>query len=271
MALPTSHRGIVRTLGAGAWSLPPVVGRVVLVVTDITRKSAKRLSLPRSAGVRALLWRGVVDQVWFTGVEAVPLVAALATLVGVSTIGVGFRTLHAIGAEAAFGTLLATIIVTELAPLLTAIVVAARAGSAVCTELLAMRLNDEFDALSVHGVDPWVYVGLPRLVGVTVGTTALTVVFALTTYAVTLLSTVPLDIPLPPFAAMLGDAIQPTDVLVLGLKGLFFGLAVAGTTLARGFTWGTDSSDLPRAATRGVVDALVTIFLIDALFAVLVN
>ena len=203
--------------------------------------------------------------------KRIAIATGLATLVGVTTIGVGFRTLHAVGAESAFGTVLDKVILLELAPLLTAVIVAARSGSAVCTELLAMRLNDELDALSVHGVDPWVYVGLPRLLGITLGTASLASVFALTTYCVAMFCTVPLGISLPPFAASLADAIHPRDVSILWTKSLLFGLAVAATTLARGFTWGKDGSDLPRMATRGVMDALITIFAIDALFAVLVR
>lgn len=260
----------LRMVGEAAWAVPSAVGRVVLTVADIIGRSGRRTLQPGARGVRGLLWRTTVDQVWFTGVEAVPLVASLATMVGVTTVGVGFRTLHAIGAESAFATVLEKVILMEFAPLLTAVIVAARSGSAVCTELLAMRLNDELDALSVHGVDPWVFVGLPRLVGLTVGTATLAVVFSVTTYAVTLVCTVPLGIALPPFARSLADAVLPHDVMVLGLKAVLFGLAVAGTSLTRGLTWGTNVADLPRVGARGVMDALLTVFVIDALFAVLV-
>lgn len=271
MSVGSSIRDSVRGIGEVAWSAPGTIGRVVLIVADIVGRSVRRAVQPGSHGVRSLLWRTTVDQLWYTGVEAVPLVAALGTLVGVTTVGVGFRTLHSIGAESAFGTVLEKVILMEFAPLLTAVIVAARSGSAVCTELLAMRLNDELDALSIHGVDPWVFVGLPRLIGLTLGTATLAVVFSLTTYAVTLVCTVPLGIALPPFAASLADAILPRDVLVLGVKALFFGFAVAATSLTRGFTWGSGVADLPRVGARGVMDALITVFVIDALFAVLVR
>ncbi|MFZ5476876.1 MAG: MlaE family ABC transporter permease [Myxococcota bacterium] len=268
--MPALHPvGVARAVGAAVWHAPVAVGRVVQLVLEVVSRAARRLAPAGSEGARSVVWRVTVDQVWYTGVEAVPLVCGLATLVGVTTMGVGFRTLHAFGAEGAFGTVLEKIIAIELAPLLTAVIVAARTGSAICTELLAMRLNDETDALAVHGVDPWVFMGVPRLVGVTLATASLAVAFTATTYAVCLLATVPLGIALPPFAASLADAITPRDVLLLGAKGLCFGLAVAGTTLHRGFTYGRDVSDLPRAGTRGVMDALITVFVLDALFAVL--
>lgn len=257
----------VSSVGAAAWDLPVAVGRRINLTLDIGARSVRHLWRAQAHGRRQIMARITVDQIWFTGVEAVPLIAALATLVGVTTMAVGFRTLHTFGAEAAFGTLVEQIIVIELAPLLTAIVVAARTGSAVCTELLAMRLNDELDALSVHGVDPWVFVGLPRIIGITVATASLTLVFAASAYAACLVCTVPMGTALPPFAMMLADAIRPSDVVTVAAKGLLFGLAVATTTLHRGFTFGSDGSDLPRAATRGVMDAMVTIFLIDAVFA----
>ncbi len=263
--------GFARSVGDAVWSTPGVVGTVVLLVGDVCGRGLRVLARPRASGARAVLLRVTIDQIYFTGVEAVPIVAGLATLVGVTTIGVGFRTLTVLGAEGSFGTVLDKLILVELAPLLTAVIVAARSGSAVCTELLAMRLNDELDALAAHGVDPWVYVGLPRLIGITVGTACLTTVFALATYAVTLVSTIPLGIALPPFLASLAGAIEPQDVVLLWTKALLFGLAVAATTMARGFRWGHDSSDLPRMATRGAMDALITIFLIDAVFAVLVR
>lgn len=268
-----SVRGTVefaRSIGDAVWSGPTVVGQVVLLIGDILGRSLRVLGSPRSRGARSVVLRVTIDQIWYTGVQAVPLVAGLAALVGVTTVGVGFGTLHALGAEASFGTVLEKVVLLELAPLLTAVIVAARSGSAVSTELLAMRLNDELDALTAHGIDPWVYVGLPRLVGITLGTASLTTVFALAAYAVTLVSTIPLGIALPPFLGSLADAILPRDVLVLWTKAVLFGLGVAATTMSRGFSYGRDTSDLPRMATRGVMDAMITIFMLDAVFAVFV-
>jgi phospholipid/cholesterol/gamma-HCH transport system permease protein len=135
-----------------------------------------------------------------------------------------------------------------------------------------MRLNREIDALEVHGVDVLGYLAAPRLFGVALANLCLTLFLVLSAYAGCVL--------LAPFVSLtsieifvrdLGGAIFPRDVARLAVKGLLFGLAIPIVTVYHGLTLKQDLNEIPRAATRAVVGAMVFVFTIDALLALVGN
>jgi phospholipid/cholesterol/gamma-HCH transport system permease protein len=152
-----SHRralGLLSTLGAAVAS------------TRIPGVSARR-------AVRRIL----TVQLLYTGVEALPLISVIALLIGASII---FQTnLMVPGADGALlGKILVAVVLRELAPLITAVVVAGRSGTAMATELGNMKVNAEVFALMSLGIDPARFLVWPRLLAASLSVVVLMIYFA---------------------------------------------------------------------------------------------
>src|SRR6187549_401534 len=120
-------------------------------------------------------WRIAVRQIFFTGVEALPLVSIIAALLG-ATIVIQAQLLGAVPGDV-LGRMLVAIVLREIAPLVTAIVVAGRSGTAIATELGNMKVNDEILGLSSMGIDPMRFIVMPRILACIVSVLVLTVYF----------------------------------------------------------------------------------------------
>jgi phospholipid/cholesterol/gamma-HCH transport system permease protein len=258
-------------LGAAFWAMPEALGRRANMLLRVLA-AAYRLAVGRyglSAAVASK--RVLLAQVWFTGVQALVLVSGAGLLLAGVMMGIGYTSLAGWGAQRDFGDLMRLVVMNEFGPLLTALIVIGRSGTAVTTELAGMRLNREIDALEVHGVDVLGYLAAPRLFGVALANLSLTLFLVGSAYAgCVLLAPFVASTSVEIFVRDLGGAVFPRDVAHLVVKGLLFGLAIPIVTLYHGLTLKQDLNEIPRAATRAVVGAMVFVFTIDGLVA-LVN
>ena len=119
-------------------------------------------------------FRSTVQQIQRAGVDSLPLVALIALLVGMILALQSAQQLRELGAVHLVADLVAVSVVRELAPLLTAILVAGRVGSAVAAELGTMKVSQEIDALRVMGIDPIPALVVPRVVALGLAVPALT-------------------------------------------------------------------------------------------------
>lgn len=119
-------------------------------------------------------WRETVGQIWRAGIESLPLVSLISFLVGMILALQSAHQLADLGVVNLVADLVAVSITRELAPLLTAILVAGRVGSALSAELGTMKVSQEIDALEVMGIDPVALLVAPRLVGLLVAVPCLT-------------------------------------------------------------------------------------------------
>jgi phospholipid/cholesterol/gamma-HCH transport system permease protein len=265
-------RAMISGLGARFWAMPEALGRRVRMLGTVLA-SAYRLAVGRYGLSAAIASKRVLlAQVWFTGAQALILICGAGLLLAAVMMGIGYTTLAGWGAQRDFGDLMRLVVLNEFGPLLTALIVIGRSGTAVTTELAGMRLNREIDALEVHGVDVLGYLAAPRLFGVALANLCLTLFLVLSAYAGCVL--------LAPFVSLtsieifvrdLGGAIFPRDIARLVVKGLLFGLAIPIVTVYHGLTLKQDLNEIPRAATRAVVGAMVFVFTIDAVVALVGN
>jgi phospholipid/cholesterol/gamma-HCH transport system permease protein len=263
---------MIESLGASFWALPEALGRRANLLAR-TLASAYRLAVGRH-GLAA--WqasrRVLVAQVFFTGVQAIlPVCGAGVALSGIM-MGVGYRTLAGWGAQRDFGDLMRLVVLTEFGPLLTALIVIGRSGTAIATELAGMRLNHEIDALEAHGVDPYAYLAAPRLFGVAAANLALTLFLIGSTYlGCVLLAPWVQGVSMPIFLSDLGAALLPGSLRRCVVKALLFGLTIPIITVYHGFTLEPDINEVPRAGTRAVVGAMSVVFTLDALVALVAH
>ena len=146
-------------------------GRQVLGVVEYTLNvlamiylSVRAAIFDQTQGLRTVL--GVVlSQIYFTGFQALPLVTVLALASGSIVILQSSAQLSFLGGGDMIGNLLVVVIVRELSPLLTALIVIARSGTAVASEIGNMRVNKEIEALESMGINPLSYIVFPRLAG----------------------------------------------------------------------------------------------------------
>ncbi len=220
----------------------------------------------------------MVGQTYFTGVEAIPLVAFLALVLGSATILQAVTVMPKIGATDYFGNVMVVVIVREIGPLFTAFLVAGRTGSALSTFLGNMKVQQEIDALTAMGVDPVRFLVFPAFVATIVSLFCLTVVFNLTAIIGGFFVVQILGVVIPDFAGMqlplalymdrIISSMGIMDGVLAILKPLFFGAIIALVSCYHGISVSNDIRDVPKATTKGVVNSFVFIVLCDSIMAI---
>jgi phospholipid/cholesterol/gamma-HCH transport system permease protein len=215
--------------------------------------------------------RVTVRQIFFTGNQALPLTGLIAFLIGGVVVIQAITRLSGLGVEGFAGDLLVIAVLRELGPLIAAVIVIGRSGTAMAAELATMRLRGEVDDIDTMGIDPVQYLFLPRLAGAVVSLFGLMVFFDLLAvlggYAALGFQT---TTPLRSYLASILDAIQARDLALIPAKAILFGGMIALSCCYRGLSVGASPTEIPRAATRGVVMSLVAIFVADSILATLV-
>jgi phospholipid/cholesterol/gamma-HCH transport system permease protein len=227
---------------------------------------ARPSSLPPVA--RTVLQR----QILFTGVEAMPFTALLALLTSVMVVVQAQAALTGIGTSDLFNELLVAILVRGLGPLLVALVVLARSGTAMATELGSMQVRGEVAALERQGIDPFRYLVVPRLGGAAVAVACLTLQYIVISLAGGYFLPRLFDIPgAPDLSTYLGGLARhlgPGDLVGLLAKTLIPGALIAAIACREGLACATSFTAVPQAATRAVVRSLVAVFLWNALVTI---
>jgi phospholipid/cholesterol/gamma-HCH transport system permease protein len=212
----------------------------------------------------------IMNQIWKAGVRLLPMMGFLGLALGLVIIGQTVALLTKVGAQEYIGTVMVTVVVRELGPLLTVIVVLARSGTSNVVELGTSRALGEVEALESLGIDPIHYLVVPRVLALAVA------VFCLTTYLILIaigsgyLFAFLQDVPLTPSAyfGQLGDALRWQDFVLLLLKTVAFGIVIAVVNCYHGLARPLHIEDVPRVTARAVVESLIGCVLIDAIFLV---
>jgi phospholipid/cholesterol/gamma-HCH transport system permease protein len=163
-----------------------------------------------------------------------------------------------------------TVVVRELGPLLAAMLVMARIGTANVIELGTARALGEVEALEALGIDPIHFLVMPRVIGMALSILALTVYLILFALASGYLFAFIQEIPIPPtrYMGQLAMAMMWEDFFLLALKTIMFGALIALVTCYEGLSHPLRLEDVAGATTRAVVKCVVTLVLLDALFIV---
>ena len=209
-------------------------------------------------------------QIRFTGLDALWLVSGTALLLGAVTLIQAFSQLSGLGAENYIGALMVPIILRELGPLLTAILIIGRSSTAIAAELGAMRLNGEVDALAAHGVNPYQYLLLPRWLGVLVSMFMLVVFFdAAALGGGFLVAKLKYGVTFGFFMDSVRQALSNRDFVATLLKVALFAGAITFPACHFGLRIRRSQTEIPQAVTKTVVSALVAVFALDGLIAAL--
>jgi phospholipid/cholesterol/gamma-HCH transport system permease protein len=212
----------------------------------------------------------IVLQLARSGVRLLPLASFLSLALGLMIIGQTVSVLNRVGADKYLGTVMVSAVVRELGPLLTALLVLLRSGTANVVELGTARALGEVEALEVLGIDPIHYFVVPRFIGMAIGTFALTVYMILGALLSGYLWAFLQDVPLRPgdYFQQLARALNWLDFVLLAAKTLGFGFVLAVVTCYHGLAQPLSLNDVSRATVRAVGQSIVLCFVIEALFII---
>jgi phospholipid/cholesterol/gamma-HCH transport system permease protein len=253
------------------------IGRRVLRTGKGARQTASVALAVVAAALRPSSWPPTVRnvlarQILFTGFQATRFIATVALLVGVSVVVQVQVWTAALGQRSLLGPVLVMVIVREVGPLLTNFIVIARSGTAMATELASMRVMGETRVLEAQGIDPFIYLVLPRAVGAAVSVFCLNVIFIGVAMTVGFLTGVVLGVETGApgqFVESVFGALQPADVFNLLAKTLLPGLLMGVLCSLEGLGIQGVATEVPQAATRAVVRSILALFVVSALVSLL--
>jgi len=203
-------------------------------------------------------------------VSAVPIVSLIALLIGVILGYQGAVQLHRFGADIYLADLIAISVTRELGPLMTAIIVAGRTGSAFAAEIGTMKINEELDALQVMGIDFVRFLLLPRILAVVLTLPLLSVIADVAGIIGGLLTALTtLDFTISGYLLQTQQALNYAHVFTGIFKSVFFGFVIGIIGCFQGLRVSAGSTSVGRAATIAVVTSILLIIVLDAVFAVL--
>ena len=230
--------------------------------------SFKRLFLGKAQYQRADL----VGFIKAAGPQALPIVGLVNILLGVILAFMGAVQLQQFGAEIYVANLVALGLTREIAPMMTAIVLAGRTGAAYAAQLGTMQVNEEIDALKTFGFSPMDFLVLPRMAALAIMTPLLVLYAdAIGIAGGYLIGMSLLDIGAVEYVVQTQNAIDLTDIALGVFKGSIFGVLVAITGCMQGMRSGRSASAVGDAATSAVVTGIVAIIVATAFFAVVTN
>lgn len=231
------------------------------------------------ASLRALLFsrlkRGrsaqrAVHQAMMVGVRAVPIITLITFFVGVIIALQGAYGLQRLGAMHLVAGLVAISITRELGPLVTAIVVIGRSGSAFAAEIGAMRVTEELDALKTMALDPVAFLVTPKLAAMMVMMPCLAIwsdLMGVTGGA--LFGVTGADFTLGSYFIATREALVLRDITTGLVKSLVFGMVITAVGCHEGFSTGAGAEEVGRSTTSAVVISILLVVLIDLAFTYL--
>ncbi len=211
-------------------------------------------------------------QIYFTGIQALTIVAIMGLTVGISVVTQAGVWLSKVNQTDLFGPLISTVIIQNLGPLLVNFVVIGRSGTAIATELANMVINREVKLLDSQGIDPFVYLVAPRVLGTAIAVLSLTLVFIALALTGGYSFGVLFDIAAVrnvPFIQSVFSPIQPLDWLSFMAKTLIPSFATAAICCVEGLSAKPVITAVPQAGTRAVVRSMGTLFVISGLISLL--
>jgi len=205
------------------------------------------------------------------GLRLMPMFLFMAAALGLVVIGQTVSWLTRVGAINFLGTVMVVVVVRELGPLVTALLVLARVGTANVIELGTARAMGEVEALEALGIDPVHYLVVPRVLGMALGVFALTVYLILGALCSGYLWAFVQDVSLRPgdYVRQLAGALSGLDFALLAIKTFAFGSIIALVTCYHGLAQPLRLEEVSRATVAAVAQSVIACVLLDALFIII--
>lgn len=230
---------------------------------------AGRAAATLTAAGRAVAWRVAINQIRFTAVHAIGLVVLLSGILSFLVISQAVRELGQFGVTELIGTLMVIAIVRELGPLLTALIVAGRSGTAIAAELATNSVLGEVRALEAMGIDPRQYIVVPRLMAAVISVFVLLVFCDAVAIATGYVAAALNGMSGARYFEIVLRSLGARDVWLTAAKAAAFGAILGVVPSYYGLAVRRAPTEIPIAASRATVASIVGVFVCSALFVLL--
>ena len=218
---------------------------------------------------KRIRWRPILYNIRSAGFDALPIVGLLSFLLGVVVAYQGAGQLRQYGANIFVADLVGLSMLREFSPLITAIIIAGRSGSAYAAQIGTMAVTEEIDAMRTLGISPQEMLVLPKLIALIIALPLLTV-FAdmLGVFGGMLMARQQLDVGFVEFLDRFVKAVSPTAFMVGVGKAPVFAAIIAIVGCFQGFKTKGGADSVGRQTTRSVVQSIFLVIVADALFSI---
>ncbi len=267
LAPAVERPSLLERIGASAWNSTQRGLEMLAFVGETAAVGLRSASRP--ARIR---WRPIFYNIRTAGVDALPITGLLCFLMGIVIAYQGATQLRRYGANIFVADLVGLAMLRELSPLLTAIIVAGRSGSAYAAQIGTMKVTEEIDALRTVGIVPIELLVLPKIIALAIALPLLSVYAdVLGVAGGMVMAKKELAVGFPDFLDRLQYALVLSDFLVGIGKAPVFAAIIALVGCFQGFQVAGDAESVGRRTTVSVVQSIFLVIVADAIFSVIFN
>jgi len=259
--------GWIERVGEAMWSQLESGGRGLAFLGEWTVAFLRVLRRPGS-----LRWRSLLRMLQIDGVNALPITGLLTFLIGVVIAYQGAEQLRKFGTNIFIVDLVGISLLREISPLLVAILIAGRSGSAYAAEIGTMKVTEELDAVRTLGISPMALLVLPRALALVIALPLLTVYAdALGVFGGMLIASGQLNVSFTEFVSRFEEAVAVRHLFIGIAKAPFFAIIIALVGCYQGFQIRGGVDDVGRHTTISVVQSIFLVIVFDAICSILLN
>ncbi|MBI3523263.1 MAG: ABC transporter permease [Betaproteobacteria bacterium] len=263
-AISNSPHRIITAIGGSVLNLIHNLSDFIALIGQLSLDAAYLLRRPRD-----MPWREITANLYKSGVRAMPVTALVGFLIGIVLSYLSALQLKRFGADIFIVNILGLGIVRELGPVLVAVLVAGRSGSAMTAQLGVMRVTEEIDALATMGVSQSLRLIFPKVVALALAMPLLVLwATAMALLGGMVAAQIQLDLAYGFFYESLPRAVPVANLWIGLLKGFVFGVLVALVGCHFGLRVRPNTESLSANTTASVVTAITAVILVDAIIAI---
>jgi phospholipid/cholesterol/gamma-HCH transport system permease protein len=206
----------------------------------------------------------LVNQIYFTSVQILPIFLLVSILLGSILIGVVFQLLKQLGLTEFFGNVLMGLIVTELSPFLTVLLITLRSGSAINTEIAVMKVNREIKTLETFRIDTINYLIVPRIINGIISLVLLNCLFSILILTSGILfSLLIFGMNIDVYTNILLNSANFSDIVISIIKCAVFGFFITLIPIRFGLRASQELTSIPIVVSSGMVNVFAAIVIIE--------
>jgi phospholipid/cholesterol/gamma-HCH transport system permease protein len=223
----------------------------------------------RNALFRRNTYSPLVSQIIFTGIDAMPVITVLGMITGFI---ITFRLIFlfdTLGGTENMTAILIDLVGLEFGPIIAAIILVSRSGSAIAVDIGNMKLHGEIESLKLLGININDLLTTPRMIGSSISQLVLAVYFTIIALAGgILISATLLSVNYFKYLGELLHRLTPLIIITFTLKNLLFGLLIGAAACYHGLRVQSSRTEIPQQTQRAIMNSLILIFLLDAIIMV---
>lgn len=254
---------ILAFIGRGAMAFLGYLGGLTRLARD-----AAWWTVVAPAKGKGLKWPAAVHQMVLTGIDSIPIVSLISFFIGLILALQGAYALERFGATNYVVDMVAISMTRELGPLMTAIIIAGRSGSAFTAEIGTMKVSEEIDALETMGLNRVKFLVVPKYLALLIMMPCLTTLSdTMGIFGGAVFSAAELDMPLNYYLSRVFEALVLKDINTGLIKSVVFGIIISAVGCYEGFSVAGGAEGVGKSTTSSVVISIFTIIAADMFFS----